>query len=96
VLDGYTIPLLDQLIIIVSSATIMTYCLYTFSAPNLPENHTMMLTIPFVIYGIFRYIYLIQVEKSGGAPVEILFTDRQLQFTLALFGIAVLIIFYIF
>ena len=46
VLDGYTLPFVDQLITIVSSTTIVAYSLYTFSAPNLPENHTMMLTIP--------------------------------------------------
>ena len=55
VLEGYTIPLLDQYITIVSSTTIIAYSLYTFSAPNLPDNHTMMLTIPFMVYGIFRY-----------------------------------------
>jgi 4-hydroxybenzoate polyprenyltransferase len=96
VLDGYSLPLLDQMTIIVSSATIMTYSLYTFSAPNLPENHTMMLTIPFVIFGIFRYLYLIQIEKSGGAPVEVLFKDRPLQITLAIYGIVVLFVFYLF
>ena len=68
VLDGYSIPFLDQLITIVSSSTILTYSLYTFSAPNLPENHGMMLTIPFVLYGLFRYLYLIQIKGEGGAP----------------------------
>ncbi len=96
VLDGYTIPLLDQLITIVSSTTIVSYSLYTFSAPNLPDNHSMMLTIPFVIYGIFRYLYLIQVKDSGGAPEEMLFSDRPLQITIALWGAAVLFIFYLF
>ena len=94
VLDGYNIPLLDQLITIVSATTIVAYSLYTFSAPNLPENHTMMLTIPFVLYGIFRYLYLIQIQGEGGAPEEILLTDRPLQGTIALWGLAVLIIFY--
>jgi 4-hydroxybenzoate polyprenyltransferase len=94
-LEGYTIPLLDQFILIVSSCTIMTYSLYTFSAPNLPENHTMMLTIPFVIYGIFRYLYLVQVKQSGGEPEEVLFTDRPLQLTIILWGLAVLVIFYL-
>jgi len=94
VLEGYTLPLLDQLITIVSSMTIFTYSLYTFSAENLPDNHTMMLTIPFVIYGIFRYLYLVQVEHSGGAPEEVLFSDRPLQITVVLFGLAILIIFY--
>jgi 4-hydroxybenzoate polyprenyltransferase len=96
VLDGYTIPFLDQLIMIVSSTTIVAYSLYTFSAPNLPVNHTMMLTIPFVLYGIFRYLYLMQIEQAGSAPDELLLTDRPLQITILLWGISVLIIFYIF
>ena len=87
VLDGYTIPFLDQLITIVSSTTVVAYSLYTFSAPNLPENHTMMLTIPFALYGIFRYLYLIQVKNYGGAPEEMLFTDRPLQISIAPLGI---------
>lgn len=95
VLEGYTIPLLDQLTIIVSGSAIITYSLYTFSAPNLPANHTMMLTIPFVIFGIFRYLYLVQVEQCGGAPEEVLFTDRALQVCIALWGLVVLIVFYI-
>jgi 4-hydroxybenzoate polyprenyltransferase len=96
VLDGYTIPLLDQLITIVSATTIIAYSLYTFSAPNLPDNHIMMLTIPFVMYGVFRYLYLIQVTHSGGAPEEVLFSDRPLQITILLWGLSVLAIFYIF
>jgi 4-hydroxybenzoate polyprenyltransferase len=95
VLDGYSIELLDTYITIVSSMTIIAYSLYTFSAPNLPADHTMMLTIPFVIYGIFRYLFLIHSQNSGGAPEEILFTDRPLQFTILLWGLAVLAIFYI-
>jgi 4-hydroxybenzoate polyprenyltransferase len=94
-LEGYTLPLLDQLVIIVSTMTIMTYSLYTFSAENLPGNHAMMLTIPFVIYGIFRYLYLIQVKHSGGAPEDILFADRPLQITIALFGVSIFLIFYL-
>ncbi len=96
VLDGYSIPFLDQLITIVSSTTIVAYSLYTFSAPNLPDNHIMMLTIPFVLYGIFRYLYLIQIEQAGGAPEEIVLKDRPLQITIALWGITVLAVFYIF
>jgi 4-hydroxybenzoate polyprenyltransferase len=96
VLDGYTLPLLDQFITIVSGTTIIAYSLYTFSAPNLPDNHIMMLTIPFVLYGIFRYLYLIQVKHSGGAPEDVLLSDRPLQATILLWGISVLIIFYAF
>lgn len=96
VLDGYTIPLLDQLITIVSSTTVIAYSLYTFSAPNLPANHTMMLTIPFTLYGIFRYLYLIQVKNHGGAPEEMLFGDRPLQVAILLWGLSILTIFYLF
>ncbi len=96
VLDGYTIPFLDQLIVIVSSTTIIAYSLYTFSAPNLPEDHTMMLTIPFVVYGIFRYLYLIQVKHEGGAPEELLLTDRPLQAAVFLCGLLIFLIFYVF
>ena len=94
VFEGYSIPFLDQLITIVSSTTIVSYSLYTFSAPNLPENHSMMLTIPFVLYGIFRYLYLIQIKQSGGAPEELVLKDKPLQLSVFFYGISVLMIFY--
>ncbi len=94
-LEGYTLPLLDHLILIVCSSAIITYSLYTFSAPNLPMNYSMMLTIPFVIYGIFRYLYLLQVKHYGGEPEEVLLTDRPLQATIALWILAIVIIFYL-
>jgi 4-hydroxybenzoate polyprenyltransferase len=94
-LEGYTLSLLDQLILIVSGSAIITYSLYTFSAPNLPANHTMMLTIPFVIYGIFRYLYLIQMEQCGGEPEEVLFTDRPLQVSILLWGLSIIFIYYL-
>ncbi len=94
VLDGYTIPLLDQFITIISGTTIVTYSLYTFTAPNLPQNHSMMLTIPFVVYGIFRYLQLIQTGHAAGAPDEVALKDRPLQVTVLLWGLAVLTIFY--
>ncbi len=95
VLDGYTLPLLDQYIMIVSGTTVVAYSLYTFSAPNLPDNHSMMLTIPFVVYTIFRYLYLIEVKHAGGAPEEILLSDRPFQVAMILWGAAVLAIFYL-
>lgn len=94
VLDGYTLPLLDQFITIVSGMTIVTYALYTFFAENLPANHSMMLTIPFVVYGIFRYLQLIQTGHAAGAPDEVALKDRPLQITVALWMLTVLIIFY--
>lgn len=94
VLEGYTLPLLDQYIMIVSGTTIVAYSLYTFSAPNVPEDHSMMLTIPFVVYTIFRYLYLIEVKHAGGAPEEILLSDRPFQVAMILWAVAVLAIFY--
>jgi 4-hydroxybenzoate polyprenyltransferase len=95
VLDGYTLPLLDQYIMIVSGTTIVAYSLYTFSAPNVPANHSMMLTIPFVVYTIFRYLYLIEVEHAGGAPEDILLSDRPFQIAMFLWAVSVLVIFYL-
>jgi 4-hydroxybenzoate polyprenyltransferase len=95
VFEGYTIPLLDQYITIVSGMTIIAYSLYTFSAPNLPENHSMMLTIPFVVYGIFRYLQLIQTGHAAGSPDEVALKDRPLQVTVLLWGLAVIAIFYL-
>ena len=96
VLSGYSLEFVDQLITIVSSTTIIAYSLYTFSAPNLPDNHTMMLTIPFVLYGIFRYLSLMQIKKMGGEPEEILLKDRPLQIDILLWAISVMVIFYLF
>ncbi|HTP01659.1 MAG TPA: decaprenyl-phosphate phosphoribosyltransferase [Anaerolineales bacterium] len=95
VLHGYTIPLLDQYIVIVSATTIVAYSFYTFSAPNVPANHSMMLSIPFVVYAIFRYLYLVQVKHDGGAPEEILLSDRPFQIGLLLWALVVLTVFYL-
>lgn len=96
VLDGYNLEFLDNLITLASGMTIITYSLYSFSAPNLPENHAMMLTIPFIIYSIFRYQYLLQIKETGGVPEETVLTDHPLQLTILLYGITVLVVFYIF
>ncbi len=95
VLKGYSLELLDQLLTIVLASTLMTYCLYTFSSPITPGNHVMMLTIPFVIYGLFRYLYLIRMEHIGGAPEEIVLTDLPMQIAVGLWGLTIVIILYI-
>jgi len=95
VLDGYTLGFLDQLITLASGMTIITYSLYTFSAPNLPENHAMMLTIPFIIYSVMRYQYMLQVQNTGSAPEDLVLSDRPLQIAIVLWGLAVLVVFYI-
>ncbi len=92
VLEHYTLPLLDEMTSVVTSATVMAYSLYTFSAENLPKDHSMMLTIPFVIYGIFRYLYLVHVRHEGGDPSELLFRDRPLLIAILLWGLTVVAI----
>lgn len=96
VLTGYSIDLIDQYVTVVSASTVIAYSLYTFSADNVPDNHAMMLTIPFVVYGIFRYLHLIKMKNQGGEPEEILLKDRPIQVTVILWAISVMVIFYIF
>jgi len=83
ILDEYTPELLDQMASTVTAATLMAYGLYTFTADGLPSNHSMMLTIPFVLYGIFRYLYLVNVRKEGGSPEEVLLRDIPIMLTVA-------------
>ncbi len=89
ILREYSEMLLNQLIVIVAASTLMAYTLYTFSSgitesSNVPENNTMMLTIPFVAYGLFRYLYLMYVRGAGEAPEEVLLTDRPLRLNILL------------
>ena len=94
VLDGYTVPFLDQLITIISAVIIISYALYTFSGPAVPDNNRLLLSVPFVVYGIFRYLYLIQVKHQGGAPEEVLFSDRWLQGTIILYAVSIVFALY--
>ncbi len=93
-LDQYSAALLDTLIAVVAGATIMAYSLYTFSAPNLPKNHAMMATIPFVLYGIFRYLYLVHRKNGGGAPEQVLLDDLPLLGCIVLWVLVATIVLY--
>lgn len=94
VLANYNLELIDQMIGVVSASAIIAYSFYTFSAENLPQNHLMMLTIPFVMYGIFRYLYLIHVRHEGGAPDELVFKDMPLLINAILWGVMAVAILY--
>ena len=95
ILSEYNLRLLDDMMSLVTAATAVTYAFYTFSAPNLPPNHLMMLTIPFVLYGIFRYQYLIHVRGEGGSPDELLLRDKPLLLDIVLWGLTVFAVMYI-
>ena len=96
ILAAYTLPLLDQLIAVAASAALVSYTLYTVASENLPDNHAMLLTVPFVVYGLFRYMYLVQRKDLGETPEDIILTDVPLIIAIVLWlatAGAVLIIF---
>lgn len=95
ILREYTPELLDEMISVTTAGTVIAYSLYTFTAENLPQNHAMMLTIPFVLYGIFRYLYLIHIKNEGGSPEELLLRDRPLLISIVLWGLSVVAILYL-
>jgi 4-hydroxybenzoate polyprenyltransferase len=86
----YNLPLLDDILRMVTTATLITYVLYTIEAPTIMVANTnlAMLTIPFVLYGLLRYLYLIHVKGEGGAPDEVLLRDRPLQVAILLWGLS--------
>lgn len=86
-LREYNLEFLDTMTSLVTATLLASYSFYTFSAPNLPANHSMMLTIPFVLYGIFRYLYLVHARGLGGAPEEIVLGDKPMLVTLALWAL---------
>ena len=81
-LAEYTPAFLDQMTAMITAPTVIAYALYTFEAETLPADHTMMLTIPFVAYGIFRYLYLSLTRDEGGSPEEVLLKDVPLMLTI--------------
>ncbi|RJE90388.1 decaprenyl-phosphate phosphoribosyltransferase [Paenibacillus sp. 1011MAR3C5] len=93
VLDQYSLPLLDQLSSIVTTATIVSYSLFTFTSGRTIH---LMWTIPFVIYGIFRYLYLIHIENKGGSPDSVLLQDKHILATVVLYVISVVCILIVF
>lgn len=87
VLSQYSLPLLDQMISSTTAATVMAYCMYSFTSSAARHAPWLMLTVPFVIYGIFRYLYLVYRRGAGEEPERILISDRPLQLDIALWGI---------
>lgn len=94
ILQEYSPSLLDEMISVVTSSTVMAYTLYTFFSKTATKTHYLMLTVPFVLYGIFRYLYLIHQKNEGGSPEILLLTDKPLLFDIVLWLVAVFIILY--
>lgn len=95
ILEEYNLEFLDGMLNVIMASTILAYSLYTFLAEGLPANHAMMLTIPFVLYGIFRYLYLIHVRGETAPPDEVLFKDRAMQIDVVLWALSVILILYV-
>jgi 4-hydroxybenzoate polyprenyltransferase len=96
ILQEYSPYLLDQMIGVVTASTVMAYMLYATSPETAEKFGTSLLglTIPFPLYGIFRYLYLVHQKEGGGSPSEMLLTDRPLLLCVALWGIAIALIIY--
>lgn len=91
ILEEYSLEFIDNMLSIITASTVMAYSLYTFSTDS---NYNMMVTIPFVLYGIFRYQYIIYKKKEGGSPEETVLSDIPLIVTIALWGILSIVILY--
>jgi 4-hydroxybenzoate polyprenyltransferase len=84
----YSLTKLDQLIAVAGVSSLVSYTLYTLTASNLPDNNTMMLTIPFVAFGLSRYMYLVRVLDRGENPEEVVITDLPMILTIVLWIMA--------
>ncbi len=95
-LADYSPYLLDQMIGVVTASTLISYIFYTVSPETQGKFGTTLLglTIPFPLYGIFRYLYLVHRKDGGGSPAETLVTDRPLLICIALWALAVVLIIY--
>jgi 4-hydroxybenzoate polyprenyltransferase len=91
-LAAYTVTMLDQAISVTAGATIMAYSIYTFNSTQAPSNNIMMITIPFVAFAMFRYLYLVYARNLGGSPESLLFRDPPLLASILLWGLAAVIV----
>jgi 4-hydroxybenzoate polyprenyltransferase len=87
-LRGYSLKLINQLTYAVVPGTLVAYILYTLTAENMPDNFAMAITIPFVLYGLVRYVYLVNVRGLGENPEDLLISDTHLVATVALWLVA--------
>ncbi len=96
ILKEYSPYLLDQMMGVVTATTVMSYALYTISEETVSKFHTknLIFTLPFVLYGRFRYLYLIHQKVEGGRPEETLLTDRPLLLNVLCWVLTVLLILY--
>jgi 4-hydroxybenzoate polyprenyltransferase len=93
-LSVYNQAMLDQSVAVTAAGTLIAYAVYTFDSESAQYHHRMMLTIPIVAYGVFRYLYLLYLGGQGGAPVTMLLTDRPLLTSVAAWAAVSAFLFY--
>ena len=95
--EHYNLPLLDDMLRMVMTGVLITYTLYTIEVESalLAGTNLALLTVPFVLYGVFRYLYLMHVKGDGSAPDEVLLRDRPLQVAIVLWGLTSVTILYL-
>jgi len=93
ILGEYSLPFLDQMINIVAGVTIVCYSVYTIESETAKQHPHLWITVPFVLYGVCRYLYLVYQRGWGGAPDEALRKDRMLQIAIVLWFISVMVLF---
>jgi 4-hydroxybenzoate polyprenyltransferase len=93
-LSLYNLPMLDQAVAVTAAGTLIAYAVYTFDSDSAQYHHRMMLTVPIVGYGVFRYLYLLYLGGQGGAPETMLLTDRPLLASVAVWAVASAFLFY--
>ena len=97
ILKEYTPHLLDQMIAVVTASAVISYCLYTISSETIEKFGTknLVITVPFVLYGIFRYLYLVHQKEEGGSPEALIIKDKPLLFAVFLWIVSAMLIIYI-
>lgn len=95
IFKDYNLALIDDMMRVVTTSTLITYILYTIEVQPEPGSNASLITVPYVLYGLFRYLYLIHVRGEGSAPDEVLLHDRPLQLTIVAFGLTYLLILYV-
>ena len=94
-LESYTLPLLDQLLVATATATVVSYLLYTIETRSKFGTDALILTVPFVAFALFRYLFLLHRRGEGGRPESLLFSDKPLLFAIIAWGLTCVAVLYL-
>ena len=94
-LESYTLPLLDQLLVVTATATVVSYLLYTIETRAKFDTNALILTVPFVAFALFRYLFLLHRRGEGGRPESLLFSDKPLLLAIIAWGLTCVAVLYL-